>query len=102
MSRKTDYKRLFRDAQAAGVFYRDQAKNCLIAMNWLLNYVSKLVTPEEFKKVLDAIGAEERVVNEPSKVLQKEQSVPVSVPQGSGEKTDEQPQLILPKKQEGK
>lgn len=68
MSKKTDYKRLFRNAQGAnekireaGLFYRDQAKQALVAMNWLLNYVNKLVTPEEFKNVLTAIGAEERV-----------------------------------------
>ena len=68
MSKKTDYKRLFRREQdnvkkvrEAGLFYRDQAKASLVAMNWLLNYVNKLVTPEEFKNVLTAIGAEEKV-----------------------------------------
>lgn len=67
MSKKTDYKRLFRNAQGAneeirqaGLFYRDQAKQALVAMNYLLNYVQKLITAEEFTALLKAIGAEER------------------------------------------
>lgn len=59
MSDKTNYKRLWKQAQEDNLKHLNLATGCLKAMNLLLKTIEPKFTAQEFKDLLELIGADQ-------------------------------------------